>query len=125
MSARRNGVVSTKRTSLAEFRKLAERYSNWSRWGKEDQRGTLNYITPLAIRSARNEIRTGRAFSLAIPLDNQGPQRGLFGRFNPILLMTRDGGDAITGAYSADWLGGEEKETRSADEVVVMPTQCA
>ncbi len=39
--------------------------------------------------------------------------------------MTRDGGDAITGAYSTDWLGGEEKETRSADEVIVMPTQCA
>ena len=39
--------------------------------------------------------------------------------------MTRDGGDAIIGAYSADWLGGEEKETRSADEVIVMPTQCA
>jgi kynurenine formamidase len=118
-------VVSTKRTSLAEFRKLTERYSNWSRWGKDDQRGTLNYITPQTVLSARNEIRSGKSFSLAIPLDNKGPQRGLFGRFNPILLMTRDGGDAITGAYSADWLAGEEKETRSADEVVVMPTQCA
>jgi kynurenine formamidase len=125
MSARLDAVVSKKQISLAEFRKLTERYSNWSRWGRDDQRGTLNYNTPQTIRSARSEIRSGKTLSLAIPLDNKGPQRGLFGRFNPILLMTRDGGDAITGAYSADWLGGEEKETRSADEVIVMPTQCA
>jgi kynurenine formamidase len=118
-------VASKKKVSLAEFRRLMARYNNWSRWGKEDQRGTLNYITPASIRGARDEIRSGRSFSLAIPLDARGPQRGLFGRFNPIVLMTRDGGDAITGAYSTDWLGGEEKETRSADEVVVMPTQCA
>src|SRR5580692_6797222 len=112
-------------TSLAEFRRLTERYSNWSRWGDEDQRGTLNYITPGAVTKAIKEVRSGRSFSLAIPLDARGPQRGLFGRFNPLLFMTRDGGDAVTGAYSADWLGGEEKETRSTDEVVVMPTQCA
>ena len=114
-----------KGTSLSEFRELTERYSNWSRWGKDDQRGTLNFITPARVRAAVREVRTGRAFSLAIPLDSRGPQRGLFGRFNPILLMTRDGGDAVTGAYTSDWLGGEEKETRSTDEVVVMPTQCA
>src|SRR5271169_5044056 len=103
----------SKKISLEEFRRLTERYSNWSRWGKQDERGTLNFITAETVRAARKEIRSGRAFSLAIPLDSTGPQRGLFGRFNPILLMTRDGGDAVTGAYSTDWLGGEEKETRS------------
>lgn len=113
-----------KKISLEEFRRLAERLSNWGRWGDEDQLGTLNYIDESGVRTASREVKEGRVFSLAIPLDSKGPQRGLFGRFNPILLMTRDGGDAITGAYSKDWLNGVEKETRSTDEVVVMPTQC-
>ncbi len=85
MSARLDAVVSTKRTSLAEFRKLTERYSNWSRWGREDQRGTLNYITPRTIRSARNEIRSGEAFSLAIPLDNGGPRARALREIQPDL----------------------------------------
>jgi kynurenine formamidase len=114
-----------KRVSVEQFRELTDRLSNWSRWGADDQRGTLNYITPATLVSAKREIREGKSFSLSIALDSNGPQRGLFGRFNPLLFMTRDGGDAVTGAYSKDWLGGEEKETRSTDEVVVMPTQCA
>jgi kynurenine formamidase len=125
MPAMETPMASNKSVSSAEFREMTKRYSNWGRWGERDQRGTLNYITADTIRAGSKEVKRGKAFSLAIPLDSRGPQRGLFGRFNPILLMTRDGGDAITGAYSADWLGGEEKETRSADEVVVMPTQCA
>jgi kynurenine formamidase len=124
MSTTHIGMVKSK-TSLDEFTRLTERYSSWARWGDEDQRGTLNYITPERIATGLREARSGRTFSLAIPLDARGPQRGLFGRFNPLLFMTRDGGDAVTGAYSADWLGGEDKQTRSTDEVVVMPTQCA
>jgi hypothetical protein len=30
--------------SDAELEALLERVSNWGRWGKEDQRGALNYI---------------------------------------------------------------------------------
>lgn len=116
--------MKSRRISLEEFHALTEKLSNWGRWGKDDQLGTLNYIDESVVRAGSREVKEGRTFSLAIPLDSKGPQRGLFGRFNPILLMTRDGGDAITGAYTTDWLNGAEKEVRSADEVVVMPTQC-
>ena len=115
--------MSPKNIPLEQFRALSKRYNDWGKWGKEDQLGTLNYITSESVRSAAREVRDGRLFSLAISLDAKGPQRGVAGRFNPILLMTRDGGDAITGAYSTDWLGGAEKETRSTDEVIIMPTQ--
>ncbi len=113
----------TRTISLEEYRSLIDRLSNWGRWGSDDQVGTLNYIGPETVRSALQEVREGRVFSLAIPLDSKGPQRGAAGRFNPMLLMTRDGGDAITGAYPTDWLNGADKETRSTDEVVIMPTQ--
>jgi kynurenine formamidase len=113
----------SKSYSLGEYRGLQKRFSNWGRWGKEDQIGTLNYITAKTILSGAMEVRNGAVFSLAIPLDGKGPQRGAAGRFNPMLLMTRDGGDAITGAYPLDWLNGNDKETRSTDEVIIMPTQ--
>ena len=32
--------------TLAEFRELFESVSSWGRWGADDQRGALNYLTP-------------------------------------------------------------------------------
>ena len=29
-----------------ELRALGRRVSNWGRWGADDERGTVNYITP-------------------------------------------------------------------------------
>ncbi len=62
----------------------SKKLSNWGRWGKDDQIGTLNHVTPEDIVKAASLIRTGKAFALGIPLDRDGPQTGLFGgRFNP------------------------------------------
>ena len=57
-----------------ELRQLARRVSNWGRWGRDDQLGTLNLITPDAVRRGAAAVRTGEAFSLAIPFDQTGPQ---------------------------------------------------
>jgi len=71
-----------------ELRALAQRVSNWGRWGPDDQRGTLNLITPEAARRGAAAVRTGETFSLAIPFDQTGPQwdgSGMPGRINPEL----------------------------------------
>jgi kynurenine formamidase len=71
-----------------ELRALAQRVSNWGRWGPDDQRGTLNLITPDAVRRGAAAVRTGEAFSLAIPFDQTGPQwdgSGMPDRVNPEL----------------------------------------
>jgi len=70
-------------------RALAERCSNWGRWGPEDELGTLNHIRPDDVVAATRLVRDGRAFSLSIPVDEKGPQTGGFGRFNPVHLMLR------------------------------------
>ncbi len=57
-----------------DLRQLARRVSNWGRWGRDDQLGTLNLITPDAVRRGAAAVRTGEAFSLAIPFDQTGPQ---------------------------------------------------
>jgi kynurenine formamidase len=105
-------------------RELARRHSNWGRWGPEDERGTLNLVTESDVVAASALVRGGRVHSLALPYDQDGPQNGAFGRFNPIRTMTRDGADALAGTAVRDFYGGVDRHFRSADDIVVMPLQC-
>src|SRR5206468_2469210 len=67
-----------------ELKNLAQRVSNWGRWGDDDQRGTLNLITPDAVRRGAAAVRRGATFSLSIPYNEDGPQTGTIpGRINP------------------------------------------
>jgi kynurenine formamidase len=49
--------------------------SNWGRWGKDDQLGTLNLITPEKKAAAARLVRSGRTLSLArhLFLSNKQP----------------------------------------------------
>jgi kynurenine formamidase len=53
--------------------------SNWGRWGKEDERGTLNLITPKQVKAAAALVRDGVTVSLSHQLveepaaDNRWP----------------------------------------------------
>jgi kynurenine formamidase len=55
--------------SKAEFEKLFDSVCNWGRWGADDERGTLNYITPEHVRRAATQVRSGRSVSMAIPVN--------------------------------------------------------
>lgn len=100
----------------AEFHELAARVNNWKRWGPEDEIGTLNLITAEAVRRGVASVRTGKRFSLAVPLTMSGPQTGAVpGRANPIRTMI-----AINRALSRDPAGA-----RSSDDVVFMGLQAA
>jgi kynurenine formamidase len=104
---------------IETVRALAKKHRNWGRWGKEDELGTLNFITPEKIVEAARLVRRGKVFSLAIPFDSSGPQTGFAGRVNPIHYMLQDGGDIASGAQ--DWVPG----LRWCDDAVTMPLQCA
>ncbi len=109
--------------TIDTVRELAARCSNWGRWGADDQLGTLNHIGPDEIRAAAALVRTGRTFSLSIPLDENGPQTGGFGRFNPIHLMIRDGNAATTGTVVRDFYGGRDRWIRGTDDLLILPLQ--
>ena len=94
---------------------LGRRVSNWGRWGADDERGTLNFVTPEVIRRGAACVRTGRVFSLGLSFGAEGPQIGQGGRVNPLHLMTATEGR----------LGSDPDGPRYADDVVVMPLQCA
>ena len=99
-------------------REWGERYSNWGRWGRDDQRGTLNFITPERILAACALPRQGLVVSCALPFDDRGPQSGVGGRHNPVHTMLADGGDALAGAQNLP--GG----FNYADDAISMPLQC-
>ena len=60
-SAQRQRAPVTTETIAAWFEEL----SNWGRWGEEDERGTLNLITPEKRKEALALVREGVSVSLA------------------------------------------------------------
>jgi kynurenine formamidase len=100
---------------MENFRSVGERLSNWGRWGKDDERGTTNFITPAQIVRAARLILTGKVFDLGIPFGSDGPQSGAGGRINPILLVSETGADQnqFPGAF------------HYADDYIFMPLQAA
>ena len=108
---------------IETVRQLVERCSNWGRWGPDDELGTLNHIQPGDVVAASGLVRSGRVFSLAIPVDENGPQTGGFGRFNPIHLMIRDGNSAVTETVVRDFYGGRDRWIRGTDDLLILPLQ--
>src|SRR5512147_537002 len=53
----------------ADIKKWMTTLSNWGRWGKDDQRGTLNLITPAVRKQALALVKEGTAVSLAHTVD--------------------------------------------------------
>jgi kynurenine formamidase len=70
-----------------QFEDLAERVRNWGRWGAADQRGTINHITPEALKRGAAAVTQGKLFSLGLNFDRNGPQTNER-RFNPQLYVT-------------------------------------
>ncbi len=42
--------------------------TNWGRWGEADERGALNLLTPDGVLGALRACRTGKVYSLALPV---------------------------------------------------------
>lgn len=110
-----------KKLTMKDIEAASERLKNWNKWGADDEVGTLNYTTAEDIVQAASLVRKGRVISLAINLDNKGPQAGKtkfppVGRFNPVHTMLRTGTDAYSGVL-------DKRGIRSADDLVLLPLQ--
>ena len=57
--------------SQAQFDNWMQKISNWGRWGKDDELGTLNLITPGKRIAAAKLVRDGISISLARDLNKQ------------------------------------------------------
>ena len=91
--------------------------STWGKWGKDDERGAANYITAERLVAAARLIQSGKSFSLAIPIDQNGP---VFpGRLNPHHTMVATGTDYAAGGPPPLAFG----RYRFADDYIYMPLQ--
>src|ERR1700722_1840582 len=54
-----------------EYERWKKELSNWGRWGKDDQIGALNLITPAKRKQAAALVKEGVPVSMAADLDTQ------------------------------------------------------
>ncbi len=62
-------VATQSATTRAQFERWKTELSNWGRWGKDDQIGALNLITPAKRRQAAALVRDGVSVSLSRDAD--------------------------------------------------------
>jgi kynurenine formamidase len=96
--------------ALAEARR---KYRNWGRWGPDDVLGTLNFIDEGKRAQAAGLARHGRAFSLAMEFNRDGPRSDARGRGNPIHTMLDSGSDGTPQGFG------------DAESVVFMPLRAS
>jgi len=102
----RPAVAQTRELSKADVDRLMKELSNWGRWGKEDQFGTLNLITPEKRVQAAGLVKSGVSISLArnvekqTAVDNQMP-------FVHTMLSTGkgDGDQWVTDSFNVAYHG--------------------
>src|SRR5437016_5709592 len=73
---------------------------NWGRWGKDDQKGAINLITPAKRAAAARLVKSGRSVSLSRPFPKEpGPNNALPAQH---FMKTAARGK---GGFSADYYG--------------------
>ncbi|MCI0769205.1 MAG: cyclase family protein [Chloroflexi bacterium] len=85
-----------------------QKTGNWGRWGAEDERGALNLLTPDVVKAASGAIKTGKVYSLSLPIQREGiPLVGY--RSAPLrLTMLNTSDKAMFEAYGAKGTGANE-----------------
>ncbi|MHB1315405.1 MAG: cyclase family protein [Christensenellales bacterium] len=120
-----------KKVDEKQMMETAERVKNWGKWGKDDEVGTLNYVTPKEVAYAAGLVTKGKVFALGMNLDSNGPQSGREGRYNPIHAMMWTGTDFVAGREieyqpKEDYKGGDKWYAIGfADDYLTLPLQCA
>lgn len=59
----------TPNVSVDDFEAIFASVNNWGRWGADDVRGTLNYLTPEHVKRVASLIRSGRSISMSLPIN--------------------------------------------------------
>jgi kynurenine formamidase len=57
------------RVTTEQFAALFRELSTWGRWGDDDERGSLNYLTPERLAAAAGLVREGITITLSRPLN--------------------------------------------------------
>ena len=68
------GIIDRTPPTPDEYAAYRTRFSNWGRWGDDDELGTLNFVTPEVRRRAAALVQDGRVISCSRSIDTKpGP----------------------------------------------------
>ncbi|MGW8592865.1 cyclase family protein [Dietzia sp. NPDC055877] len=95
---------------------LSTRKSNWGRWGTDDQLGALNLLTPERVLAALQLPKTGKSYSLAIPIQRSGVPNFEYRGIPQRLTMINHEDEAMARAN-----GGEPGVGANEDQLI-MPS---
>ncbi len=90
---------------------------NWGRWGRLDEKGTANFLTPERVAEAAKLIRTGVAYGLGLPIEKGGPVHP--GRSDIAHFYHYSGADFIAGTI----LNDKVPRFQGTDDYIFMPLQ--
>ena len=97
--------LSVEPITTAQFDEWMEEVSNWGRWGKEDELGTLNLITPEQRKAAAKLVEDGVSVSLSLPLNKVKDELNAL-PFEHTLKVEVFGGQKVSGdRYSIEYHG--------------------
>ena len=69
---------------------------NWGRWGEQDRRGMLNFITPELIVKAASLVKQGKVYQLGEEMHSDLPRAITPSRFGVQIITENDGYDRVT-----------------------------
>lgn len=78
-------------------RVLADLPKNWGRWGDAEEIGCLNFQTAETVLRGVQEIKSGKVFTLGVPIGNPGGDPVWPGRSGAMRLMTQDRSHYVAG----------------------------
>jgi kynurenine formamidase len=94
--------------SAQGFADIYEACKHWGRWGHDDQRGAINFITPDHVRAAAASVRSGRTVACSWPLDTKaGPDNPKPVVHHMTMLQDVHLGDAGDLRFACDFVGIE------------------
>jgi kynurenine formamidase len=69
---------------------------NWGRWGEQDKRGMLNFITPDLVVKAAGLVKQGKVYALGEEMHSDLPRAITPSRFGVQVIQENDGFDRVT-----------------------------
>src|SRR6202022_2852437 len=75
---------------------------NWGRWGEQDKRGMLNFLTPDLIVKAAGLVKQGKGYALGEERPSHLPRAIPPSRFGVQIIHENDGYDRVTQAGQFD-----------------------
>ncbi len=93
-----------------EFDTLFEEMKRWGRWGAQDQRGALHYLTPARLAASARLVRDGVSVSLGLPLNTQAeidnPTPAVHRMILPgVITSGETGSDSESPQFVKDYIG--------------------